>query len=183
MSTDRVKGAWSSIQNLQDPMGAYARMYRAKVVAQTGDADEVGVRPDDTSLPDMARVPLRHGIPGAHVQVALGSYVLVGWDDGRPDKAFAALWNSDAHAIKVSFAADVLNLGGQSAGHPVPQGDLQKAAIEGFADAVSRYALAIGPTADPPPPGSPVGVNTAALVAAVTALKAGAYLSENVRTT
>jgi hypothetical protein len=115
VNTDRAAGAWIDLQNLQDPMGLYARMYRAKVVAQDDDTDEVDVRPDDPLLPDMAKIPLRHGIPGARVSVEMGSYILVGWDDGRPDHPFAALWNRDSHALKVSFNADRLNLGDRSA--------------------------------------------------------------------
>lgn len=111
MNADRSLSAWSGLQDAQDPMGLYARTYRAKVVAQTADADQVDVRPDDARLPDMAKVPLRHGVPGLRVQVAIGSYLLVGWDDGRPDRPFAALWNPDVHAIKVSVVADLVNLG------------------------------------------------------------------------
>lgn len=111
MNADRSLSAWSGLQDAQDPMGLYARTYRAKVVAQTDDADYVDVRPDDPRLPDMARVPLRHGVPGLRVQVAPGAYLLVGWDDGRPDRPFAALWNQDVHAIKVSMVADMVKLG------------------------------------------------------------------------
>jgi len=115
MSTDRAAGAWVDLQQLQDPMGLYARMYRAKVVAQSDDADTVDVRPDDQSLPDMANIPLRHGVPGLRVSVAMGSYVLVGWDDGRPDHPFAALWTAGVHALKVELVADRINLGSRGA--------------------------------------------------------------------
>jgi hypothetical protein len=115
VNTDRTAGAWIALQNLQDPMGLYARMYRAKVVAQSDDADTVDVRPDDPSLPDMANIPLRHGVPGLRVSVAMGSYVLVGWDDGRPDHPFAALWTAGVEALKISIPAARLNLGDQAA--------------------------------------------------------------------
>lgn len=115
MNTDRAAGAWIDLQNLQDPMGLYARMYRAKVVAQDDDTDEVDVRPDDPSLPDMAKIPLRHGIPGARVSVEMGSYVLVGWDDGRPDHPFAALWTQGTVVKKISLVSPDLRLGGRDA--------------------------------------------------------------------
>ena len=122
MDTDRAAGAWIDLQNLQDPMGPYARMYRAKVVAQSDDAETVDVRPDDPTLPDMANIPLRHGVPGARVSVAMGSYVLVGWDDGRPDHPFAGLWTRDSHVLKISFLADRLNLGDRTATEAYVQG-------------------------------------------------------------
>lgn len=115
MNADRSLAAWTGVQNAQDPMGLYARMYRGRVVAQSGDDEYVDVRPDDPRLPDMAKLPLRHGVPGLRVQVELGSYLLVGWDDGRPDKAFAALWNRDVHVLKMSLVNDELHLGSRGA--------------------------------------------------------------------
>ena len=128
MSTDRAAGAWQAMQSLQDPMGLYARMYRAKVVAQSDDNDTVDVRPDDPLLPDMAKIPLRHGVPGLRVSVAMGSYVLVGWDDGRPDHPFAALWTAGVQALKVSIVADRLNLGGRDASEALVLGTSYRAA-------------------------------------------------------
>lgn len=119
MNADRTLAAWSGMQDAQDPMGMYARTYRARVVAQADDSDLVDVRPDDPRLPDMAKIPLRHGVPGLRVQVAMGSYLLVGWDNGRPDMPFAALWNPDVHAIKVSVVTDLLNLGSRMLLPPV----------------------------------------------------------------
>jgi hypothetical protein len=115
------------MQDAQDPTGLYARMYRARVVAQSDDADLVDVRPDDPRLPDMAKLPLRHGVPGLRVSVAMGSYLLVGWDNGRPDKAFAALWNPDVHVIKVSFVADRVNLASRTATEGVVEGTSYRA--------------------------------------------------------
>ena len=128
MHTDRAAGAWIDLQRLQDPMGLYARQYRARVVAQSDDAETVDVRPDDPSLPDMSKIDLRHGIPGARVSVAMGTYVLVGWDDGRPDRPFAALWKRDSHALKVSLVADRLNLGDRTAAEAFVHGTSYRAA-------------------------------------------------------
>jgi hypothetical protein len=112
--SDRAKRSWQSMRDVQDPLWRYAPLYHAKLVAQSGDADVVDVRPDDSTLPDMAGVPLRHGLPGLRVQVALGSYLRVGWDDGRPDKPFAALWDTSS-VLKASIVADDLRLGGRDA--------------------------------------------------------------------
>jgi hypothetical protein len=128
VSTDRAQAAWGALQSAQDPMGLYARMYRGKVVAQSDDADLVDVRPDDPRLPDMAKLPLRHGIPGLRVSVAMGSYLLVGWDDGRPDKAFAALWNRDVKVRKVSLVADEIHLGSRGASEALILGTSYRAA-------------------------------------------------------
>ena len=128
MNTDRAIGAWVDLQNLQDPMGLYARMYRAKVVAQDDDTDEVDVRPDDPALPDMAKIPLRHGIPGLRVSVELGSYVLVGWDDGRPDHPFAGLWTRGTVVKKISLVSPDLRLGDRDATEKLVQGSSYRAA-------------------------------------------------------
>jgi len=125
---DRSIAAWEGMQNAQDPMGAYARMYRVCVVAQSDDSDQVDVRLDDASLLDMARVPLRHGIPGLRVHVENGSYLLVGWDNGRPDKAFAALWDPDVHVTKVSFVADEIHVGSRTAHEAYVEGTSYRAA-------------------------------------------------------
>jgi hypothetical protein len=113
--SDRQAGAWIDLQQLQDPMGLYARTYRAKVVAQSDDEETVDLRPDDPALPPMSKIPLRHGLPGARVAVAIGSYLQVGWDDGRPDRPYASLWSRDTHVVKVTLVADRTQLGGRDA--------------------------------------------------------------------
>lgn len=109
MSTDRLKSAARSLQNL-DPLIRYRCMYRGKVIGQSGQT--VDVRPYDPLLPDMAGIPLRHGVPGLQVQVTLGCSIQIGWDDGRPDRPFAALWSTDASAIRIVIPATTLELGG-----------------------------------------------------------------------
>ena len=126
--TDRAKRSWQSMRDVQDPLWRYAPIYHAKLVAQSGDADVVDVRPDDLTLPDMAGIPLRHGIPGLRVQVELGSYLRVGWDDGRPDKPFAALWDS-SDVIKASIVADDLRLGGRDAAEALILGNTATEAL------------------------------------------------------
>ena len=111
MSTDRLKTAARALQNL-DPMIRYRMLYRGKVIGQRDGT--VDVRPYDASLPDMAGIPLRHGIPGLVVQVALGCSIQIGFDDGRPDRPFAALWSTDASAVRISIPATLLELGGEN---------------------------------------------------------------------
>jgi hypothetical protein len=174
---DRAKRSWQSMRDVQDPLWRYAPLYRAKVVAQSGDADVVDVRPDDSTLPDMAGVPLRHGIPGARVSVEMGSYLVVGWDDGRPDKPFAALWSGGLVPLKVSFQAERLNLGSAAASHPVPQGDLQVEALVNFLTALTQYVASIQLIADP------INLATPPLLAAVTQFATAQYLSPTVNVT
>ena len=107
--SDRLKAAWKAAQGV-DPLTMYRIIYRAKVIAQSGDT--VSVRPFDASLPDMADIPLRHGVPGLKVTVQPGCTVQIGWDDGRPDSPFAGLWSTDASAIRISIPASLLELGG-----------------------------------------------------------------------
>jgi hypothetical protein len=112
MSADRLKEAFRAIQGV-DPFVRYRCIYRAKVLGQSGDLQQVDVRPFDGSLPDMAGIELRHGVPGIKVQVIPGCTVQVGWDDGRPDRPFAALWSSDASAVRVVLACPSLELGAE----------------------------------------------------------------------
>jgi hypothetical protein len=102
VSQQRLVQALRAIQRFE-PMHAYRRLYRAKFIGQSADLQRVDVRPYDPSLPDMAGIELRHGIPGAKVQVSSGCTLQVGWDDGKPDKPFAALWSSDASATRIVF--------------------------------------------------------------------------------
>jgi hypothetical protein len=112
MSADRLKNAFRDSQST-DPMIRYRCLYRGKVMAQSDGT--VDVRPFDPILPDMAGIPLRHGVPGLSVTVSPGCTIQIGWDDGRPDRPFAALWSTDASAVKVTLAATTLELGAAGA--------------------------------------------------------------------
>jgi hypothetical protein len=184
MNADRSLAAWTGMQDAQDPMGPYARIYRARVVAQADDADEVDVRPDDALLPDMAKIPLRHGIPGLRVQVALGSYVRVGWDDGRPDKPFAALWNGETHVIKLTLVADQIKLGSRTASEAMIRGTSYRAAEDSLFGQLQAAlaAMAAACIAGPLTPLQP-GLQTAILALQqflTGSSAAGGYLSPKV---
>lgn len=142
----RTAAAWGSVQDAQDPMGLYASMYRAKVLAQDDDSDLVDLRPDDPRIPDMRKVQLRHGIPGLRVSVAMGSYLLVGWDDGQPNKPFAALWNRDTAVNKVSLVADQISLTKRGATEAFVRGTSKRTAedamLSGLAQGLTALASA-----------------------------------------
>jgi hypothetical protein len=146
VNTDREAGVWQDLQELQDPLGPYSRMYRAKVIAQNDDTDELDLRPDNPLLPDMAKIPLRHGFPGLRVSVARGSYVLVGWDDGRPDRPFAGLWTPGTKVTKVSIVADRINVGSRDAHEAMVLGTSYRAAedqmLQGLQQALTMLAAA-----------------------------------------
>jgi hypothetical protein len=146
--SDRLKQAWKNLQGI-DPLIQYRCLYRGKVIAQSGDLQKVSVRPFDDSVPDMADIPIRHGIPGAKVQVENGCTIQIGWDDGQPDKPFAALWSAEASAMRVIFVSPSLELGIEQPPDYAFKGTSENAAIGQFLDALDTYASAIQVIADP----------------------------------
>ena len=160
-------------------MVPYRYLYRAKVIAQSaGNLDQVDVRPDDPAVPEMAGVPLRHGIPGVQAQVQPGCFVVVGWANGEPDAPFAALWEPGATVTKLIINGASIQLGGSSASkHPFHGEDLSldlaKVLVEISADLVTVFAAASA--------GTPT--STADVATIVTKLGAGFYLSTKVTTT
>ena len=143
MSADRLKDAFRALQAL-DPMHPYQRIYRAKVIAQSSDMQRVDVRPFDPSLPDMAGIELRHGLPGLKVQVAFGCSIQIGWDDGRPDHPFAALWSADATALRVIIPATMLELGVENAPDFAVKGTSQIAQLAAAFTAIATALTQLG---------------------------------------
>jgi hypothetical protein len=94
VASDRLTGPLRAIARRADPRAPYLALYRAKLVAQSADLGRVDVVPedDDGLLPPMSNIPLRHGLPGASVQLTPGASLLVGWENGKPNRPFAALW-------------------------------------------------------------------------------------------
>lgn len=93
MDGDRIRRALYAI--IQAIMGRidYLALYQAEVIRQDGQTVEL--RPLDTRMPDMADVPIWHGLPGIEVAVAKGAIVLLGFRDGDPTRPFAMLWQSE----------------------------------------------------------------------------------------
>jgi hypothetical protein len=182
---DRAASAWAGMQSAQDPMGLYASMYRAKVLAQTDDTDLVDVRPEDPRLPDMMKIPLRHGVPGLRVKVTLGSYLLIGWDDGRPHQPFAALWNRDTHVEKISLVADDISLTKRGATEAFVCGTSYRAAEDAMltkllAAFTALSAACTGGPLGPLKPGMQLA-QTAVQDFTIAAASAGGYLSTKVK--
>jgi hypothetical protein len=184
-SADRTASAWVGMQAAQDPMGLYASMFRAKVLAQTDDEDYVDVRPDDSRLPDMMKIPLRHGIPGMRVKVTLGSYLLIGWDDGRPHQPFAALWNRDIHVERLSLPADQISLTQRGATEQFVRGSSYRASEDTLIDDLlgAFGAMVSSCSSGPLAPLQPGMVRAQASLTAfkTRASAAGGYLSSKLR--
>jgi hypothetical protein len=101
-----MKGPLQGIARRADPLALYSRLYRARVLAQSGDLMKVDVEPEDRLLPLMSNIPLRHGIPGITVSISPGAYVMIGWENGRPDLPFAANWANPSSAGQGNARAD-----------------------------------------------------------------------------
>lgn len=94
--TENLRGFIRQTINAQPDEGA---LHPASVVAQDADGTlQLVLQPDletgKRTLPAMTGVPLRLPVPGATVKVVEGARVLVGFEQGRSDRPYAALWES-----------------------------------------------------------------------------------------
>lgn len=98
---DRVMGSFAVLAGL-DPAAPYHRLYAGRILEQRPYPNlKVTVQPDDRDLPPMTDIPFRTGVAGIAVVLKLRTAgkstgpaptCLIGWEDGRPDKPYAALW-------------------------------------------------------------------------------------------
>lgn len=112
MSLDGIKEHLARfVRSTMEPLD-YLAMYPGRIAAQEASAPyRVDVQPDDTRLPGLQKVPLRLGIPQATAQVALGSRVLIGFDNGDPAKPYAAAWDvSTLTLLTIGGGADFVAL-------------------------------------------------------------------------
>jgi len=70
----------------------------AAVVQRQHDDDTLDLLPDDEIIrgTGLSRVPIRYGLPGVRVRVAVGARVLLAFEGGSPAKPRAVLWESGA---------------------------------------------------------------------------------------
>jgi hypothetical protein len=78
----------------------YLAFYPCRVVSQSGQL--LDLIPDDTRLPSISGVSIRHGVPGLSVAVPTGTRVLLGFDGGDPSRPFAALWERGGTATQIA---------------------------------------------------------------------------------
>jgi hypothetical protein len=123
---DRVAGAFLGLARGADPAALYRGVYRANVVKQHDNRKRVDVEPEEDFLPPMSNIPLKVGIPGADPTLVPGHLVLVGWENGRPDRPFAGVWDAGTGVTgtiprELAFVVgDLLELGAKTdAAHPL----------------------------------------------------------------
>jgi hypothetical protein len=180
---DRLKSAFLSLAKAARPDADYCAFYRARVLSQDGST--VDVRPEDRRLPDMGKVPLRTGVPGVATTAKPGTYVLIGFENGRPDGAFAMIWDWGAgvgstNSVGVSsttVAADAVLIGGASATEAVIKGTTYRQAQSTLNNAI-KTALTGAATLPQ------LAAAAAAIVVAIEAFEAtsGTFLSTKVKT-
>ena len=68
-------------------------LYPAVVRQQRSDG-ALDLHPEDTRVPSCQGVPIRLGLPGVTVTVAVGARVLIGYENGNPARPVATLWES-----------------------------------------------------------------------------------------
>ncbi|TAL29023.1 MAG: hypothetical protein EPN98_21515 [Phenylobacterium sp.] len=93
-----------------DPRRKLRALHPAKVVKYGGGL--VDLVPDDTDLPSMPAVPLRHGIPGLSIDaISPGTSILVGWGGGDPSAPYCALWSGSEGGVTATWNGDMITLG------------------------------------------------------------------------
>jgi hypothetical protein len=93
----------------------YFALYPAKLVSQNDDGT-LELKPDDSRLPGLSKVPIRYGIPGVTVKVASGARVLVGFEGGDPAAPVATLWESGSVTeLTIDATSDIKVNGGSAA--------------------------------------------------------------------
>lgn len=111
----------------------YAQWYPARVVSQDKDGT-VQLVADDPRIRGngITHVPIRHGVPGLVVKVALNERVILFFENGDPKKPACALWPDGSSVrevyltaqTKLVFEAPEMLYGDRSASHPMALGDL-----------------------------------------------------------
>ena len=99
---DRFKASLTELVERVMRRVRYLGLDVAVVVAQQPDG-RLELAPEDTTIPGMVDVPIRHGLPGVTaVSVAPGARVRVGFDGGDPKRPYAVLWDA-GNATSVTF--------------------------------------------------------------------------------
>jgi hypothetical protein len=93
MDLDRIKEDLTAFVRWVMRDVTYHRLYACSVQGQDG-AGLLDLLPDDAAVmgTGLSKVRIRHGLPGFTVKVPTGARVLLGFDNGDPQKPYAALW-------------------------------------------------------------------------------------------
>jgi hypothetical protein len=129
MALDRLKRFFLGVARGALPAADYLRAGRAKFLQQRSSR-RVDVRPDDQDLPPMASIAVKYGVPGLTITgIPPGHNVLVGFEDGRPDRPYVCLWNpGEAEPLKITWAAQLIEFGGPCV--PIKDGVLNGETVE-----------------------------------------------------
>lgn len=106
--------AYARLLAAADPGGRFRGMFEYRVVSQT--AERLNLQPvrSRADLPDLARVPVRAGVPGVRAQHAPGSQVIVAFLDADPSRPAVVAFD---HPSAPGWMPLTLELGG-----PAPLG-------------------------------------------------------------
>lgn len=177
---ERLKASLFALFQAAVPRLDYYAKYDGEVVkwwprAAGEKYDSVDIKPSDARLPSMARIPFKGG-PGEELDIAPGTHVLVGWENGDPARPCAFSWSGGEHVIKRVINADDLALGGEAGAEHTIKADTYRSAEDLYLDAIvtgvqaALSSLSLTPAAT-------------ALTAAQNAFKASkaGYVTTNVR--
>lgn len=78
--------AFARLLAAHDPAARFRGVHEYRVVTQAGERLNLQPVRSRAAMPDLARVPVRAGVPGVKAQHALGSQVLVAFLDGDPSR-------------------------------------------------------------------------------------------------
>jgi hypothetical protein len=169
MPGDRMKGAITALARRADPLALYRAQYHGRVLRQSVDLLRVDVAPDDPWLPQMSNIFIRYPFPGMAAKLNLTGkpvFVLLSWENGRPDRPYVFLSQVPAEAVeRISLPTSALELGAVGAADAVIKGDAFRRVEKIFLEALAVYAAAVKPIADPS------GAATGVLKTAIEAYK------------
>lgn len=131
VAATRLMDAFLAVTRASDPRREYRAWYRGTVKFQAADAETVDVVPDDLRMPAMGGIPLRSGIAGGKVRIAMGSHLMLGFESGDPSRPFAALWDGGTTTLQVTLVANKIELGGEGL-LPLIDGAINGSAVDPF---------------------------------------------------
>ncbi len=99
---DRIRAALDAFVRQRTAGTVYLGQFPAEILAQNSDGT-LELRPEDSRLPGLSRVPIRYGLPGVVAKVAAGGRALMGFENGDPSRPVAELWDN-ASLVELSFA-------------------------------------------------------------------------------
>lgn len=141
--------AFRQIFESLDPWRRYRALAEYRVTKQDGERYDLQITRVATGLPDLPRVPVRPGVPGARCDVPAGAVVLVAFADGDPSRPNIVAWDApDAPGwaptlIELGASTDFPSLAG------LVSTEIQR--IRTWADA-HTHPTGVGPSGPPAAP-------------------------------